>query len=331
MTRRGDDRARSAGETPSGVPPAGQTPTGAEPTAGTQSTTRPAAQPGRQKSARQGRGYAGALVAEIVGTYLLVFVGTGTVIATQTLVPGPLDATAISLAFGFAVLIAVYALGHISGAHINPAVTIGLAVVRRFPWVAVPGYIAAQLVGALLAAFTTWWMFGSTARSQLALGATTPGVRGEGIALLTEIVITFLLVVTVMGIAIDDRSPGPAVSGAAIGLVVAAAIFVALPLSGGSLNPARTFGPMIVAGEFDGWWVYLVGPIVGGVAGAALWEYVLRRGVPPGAGEQEAEGVIEGEAGRRPREWSERDQKVAERSAETSRTEEQTRKPTRRR
>ena len=76
-------------------------------------------------------------------------------------------------------------------------------------------------------------------------------------------------------------------SGLAIGLVVAAAIFVALPISGGSLNPARTFGPMIAAGEFSGWWVYLIGPIAGAVAGAAIWEYVLRRGEPPDEGRQE--------------------------------------------
>lgn len=122
---------------------------------------------------------AGALIAEVIGTYLLVFVGTGTIIATQQLAPGVLDATAISLAFGFAVVVAVYVLGAVSGAHINPAVTVALAAVRRFPWSAVPGYVVAQFVGALLASLTTWVLFGGRARSQLLLGATVPGTGGR--------------------------------------------------------------------------------------------------------------------------------------------------------
>jgi MIP family channel proteins len=248
--------------------------------------TRP---PGVEARATRAAGGAmlGALVAEVIGTFVLVFVGTGTVLATVQLAPeAPLDETAISLAFGLAVLVAVYALGHISGAHINPAVTIALAAVRRFPWSAVPGYVVAQLVGAVLASLGTWLLFGEDAREELLLGATAPGDRGSGIALVAELVITFLLVVTVMAVAVDDRSPGPAVSGLAIGLVVAAMIFVALPVSGGSLNPARSLGPMIVAADFPGWWVYIVGPIVGGAAGAAAWEFLLRRGQPPGAGRQ---------------------------------------------
>jgi MIP family channel proteins len=230
---------------------------------------------------------AGALAAEVLGTYLLVFIGTGTLLATQQLTGGPMNATAISLAFGFAVLIAVYALGHLSGAHINPSVTIGLAAVRRFPWSAVPGYLAAQLGGALLAALTNWVLFGDQARQELLLGATTPGERGPLVALLAEFVITFLLLVTVLAVAVDERSPGPTVAGLAIGFVIAAAIFVTLPVSGGSLNAARTFGPMIVAAQFPGWWVYLIGPAAGGIAGAATWEFLLRRGQPPGAGRQQ--------------------------------------------
>ena len=240
----------------------------------------PGARPVRPK------GYPGALAAEVVGTYLLVFTGTGTVVATQQLAPGPLDDTAVSLAFGLAVLIAVYAFGHISGAHINPSVTIALAAVRRFPWSAVPGYLIAQLVGALLASLTIWLLFGNKARQDLALGATAPGPRGELVALFAEFVITFLLLATIMAVAVDHRSPGPPVAGLAIGFVIAAMIFVALPVSGGSLNAARTFGPMIVAGEFRGWWVYLIGPVAGGIAGAAAWEFLLRRGQPPGAGRQ---------------------------------------------
>jgi MIP family channel proteins len=249
--------------------------------------TRPAAEasPGPRSGNRVG--YAGALAAEVLGTYLLVFIGTATVLATRSLTDGvALDATAVSLAFGFAVLVAVYSLGHISGAHINPSVTIALAVVRRFPWAAVPGYVIAQFAGAILAALTTWVLFGEQAREDLLLGATTPGERGEFAALFAEIVITFLLLVVVMAVAVDERSPGRQTSGITIGLVVAGVIFATLPVSGGSLNAARTFGPMIVAGQFPGWWVYLIGPVVGAVAGAASWEFLLRRGQPPGAGRQ---------------------------------------------
>lgn len=250
-------------------------------------SARPAAEapPGARPMTRGG--YTGALAAEVLGTYLLVFIGTATVLATRPATAGgALDATAISLAFGFAVLVAVYSLGHISGAHINPSVTIALAVVRRFPWWAVPGYLVAQFAGAILAALTTWSLFGERAREDLLLGATSPGERGELAALLAEVVITFLLLAVVMAIAVDERSPGRQVSGVAIGLVVAGAIFATLPVSGGSLNAARTFGPMIVAGEFPGWWVYLVGPVAGAIAGAAVWEFLLRRGQPPGAGRQ---------------------------------------------
>lgn len=245
---------------------------------------------------------AGELAAETVGTYLLVFVGTGALLATRQLAGGPLVSTDAALAFGLAVLVAVYALGYISGAHINPAVTIGLAVVRRFPWSAVPGYVVAQFVGALLAALTTWVLFGSRARSDLLLGATVPGPRGALVALLAEFVITFLLLVTIMAVAVDKRSPGPLVAGLAIGFVIAAGLFATLPVSGGSFNPARTLGPMIIAGQFPGWWVYVVGPIAGGIAGAATWEYLLSRGSPPAVArerERERERARERERERR--------------------------------
>lgn len=228
----------------------------------------------------------GAVLAEVLGTYLLVFVGAGTVIATKLLLApeAPLDAVAICLAFGFAVVIAVYSFGHVSGAHINPSVTVGLAAARRFPWSAVPVYLTAQLLGAILASLTHWLLFGEGAREELLLGATAPGPRGAAIALFAEFVITFFLVAVIMATALDDRSPGPIVAGLAIGLTVAAAIFVTLPVSGGSLNAARTFGPMIVSADFPGWWAYLIGPLAGGITGALAYEVVLRRGAPPGAG-----------------------------------------------
>lgn len=235
---------------------------------------------------------AGALAAELIGTYLLVFLGVGTVLATKlVLAPeAPLDATSIALAFGFAVVVAVYALGHISGAHINPSVTVGLATIRRFPWKTVPSYLTAQLSGAVLASLTHWALFGDRARDELLLGATTPGTRGTAVALLAEIVITFFLVLTVAAIALDKRSPGPLAAGLAIGFVVTAGIFATLPLSGGSLNAARSFGPMLVSGHFPGWWAYLLGPLAGGVLGAVVYEFVLKRGRAPEPDTEEQSG-----------------------------------------
>jgi aquaporin NIP len=232
---------------------------------------------------------AAAAIAEAVGTYMLVFFGTGTVVAFLTPLgrepPLSLDALAVALAFGFAVVLAVYAFGHVSGNPHQPgrdARARGRAEVRlvgrpRLPRRPVrggdPG--VAYTLGAL--------------RRRRPEGARPPqgdatGSRGTGLALLAEVVITFALVVVILATATDGRGPGPVAAGLAIGLTVAAGILVTLPISGGSFNLARTFGPMIVSAEFPGWWAYIVGPIAGGLAGAALYDFVLRRGAPPGAG-----------------------------------------------
>lgn len=199
----------------------------------------------------------------------------------------PPDVAAISLAFGFAVVAVVYAFGHVSGAHINPAVTVGLAAARKFPLSAVPVYIAAQFVGAILASLTVWALFGAPARGgPIFLGAAAPG-GSAGAALLAEFVITFILLVVVMATATDERATAPVV-GLAIGLTIAAGVFATLPISGGSFNPARSLAPMLVSGSFVSWWVYIAGPIAGGVAGALVYEFALRAGSPP-----ETEGTLE--------------------------------------
>lgn len=224
------------------------------------------------------------LVAECLGTFMFTFSGTATVLAVHTLHPHSgftiTDDIAISLAFAFGVLAAVYTTASISGAHINPAVTIALAAVRKFPWRHVPGYMAAQLTGGILAALVNWYLYGTSVSDMLLLGSTKPGRNVHwGTAMFTEFVITLLLMVIVMATAVHERGPGGArTSGMAIGLWVGAAIFLALPISGGSLNPARTLGPDIVATRFPYWWIYLVGPTVGALAGAALWEHVLGKG-----------------------------------------------------
>lgn len=226
----------------------------------------------------------GALVGEIVGTYILVLFGTGTVVATK----GE-DLVAIALAFGFAVVAVIYALGHASGAHINPAVTVALTVIGKFPvrWVA--PYVTAQAVGAVLASLTVLAMFGSSAAdAPLRLGLTAPGDGFSGFdALLAELVVTAVLLLVIVGTATDDRADAPAV-GLGVGATVAAGIFLIAPISGASFNPARTLAPMLVSGEFPSWAAYVVGPLVGGALGAVLYDRVVRTGSPP-----EAEGTLE--------------------------------------
>ena len=233
----------------------------------------------------------GTLAAEAAGTFMLTFAGTATVLAVHQLQKGSTGTTAlddltIGAAFAFGLIAAVYAVAGLSGAHLNPAITTGLAAVGRFPWRMVPGYVAAQMTGALLAGLANWVIFPHL-REPLILGSTHPG---PGIAWwtagFTEFVITLILMVVVMAAAVRERAPGGAAqAGVAIGLWVGAAVFLALPVSGGSLNPARTLGPDIVAMQFPYWWIYVAGPLLGGMAGAALWELVLNQGRQPAAGQ----------------------------------------------
>jgi glycerol uptake facilitator protein len=226
------------------------------------------------------------LVAEAIGTALLVLFGAGSVVAALKLGNGALDFPGlgmVGLAFGLVIAIAVYAFGTTSGAHINPAVTVSLAATGRFPWPEVPGYILAQLVGAfgggllILAAFP--------GAADLGAGSTTlaDGVSfGRGVVV--EAVATFLLVTTIMALAVDRRAPG-GWAGLMIGLSVTCAIIVFGPLTGGSLNPARSFGPLIATaiGGGDPEWgdfpVYIIGPVVGGVVAAFVYDAIARPGI----------------------------------------------------
>jgi MIP family channel proteins len=171
-------------------------------------------------------------------------------------------------------------LGPISGTHLNPAVTIALAVNRRFPWRHVPAYAAAQFSGAIGAALVAWALYGNKARTVASLGATYPasGV-GAWRALGTEAVVTFLLVVVVAAVATNAKVPA-GVAALAIGFALAAAILISGPLTGAGVNPARAIGPMIVAGKFTDWWTYLVGPLAGGAVAIMLYEHLLGRGMP---------------------------------------------------
>jgi glycerol uptake facilitator protein len=227
------------------------------------------------------------LLAEFVGTGLLVLFGAGSVVAALTVNAGRLDYAGlgiIALAFGLVVALAIYAVGTTSGAHINPAVTVALAAARRFSWAEVAPYVVAQLLGAFTGAMLIVAYVGNRATDLGSIGLTAlgPGVNGlQGIV--AEALGTFLLVFTIMAVAVDERAPA-GWAGFLIGLAVATEIMLIGPFTGGSVNPARSFGPYLVNQLFGGstpwseFYVYIVGPLVGGVAGALCYEALVRPG-----------------------------------------------------
>lgn len=225
------------------------------------------------------------LGAEAVGTAFLVFIGVGSVPATL-IVNGDApftmaDLGMISLAFGTVVIATVYALGHIGGNHINPAVTVGLAISGKFPWRQVPAYVAAQVVGAIVGAVAIIGVLGQRA-SDVGLGvaAYNPDTVSMERAFTAEFVGTFILVFTIFGVI--HRKAAAGFAGVAIGLVVFAAIIPVAPTTGASINPARTFGPMLVqqvAGGDVKWGqlpVYLAAELLAGVAAALLFGLLSR-------------------------------------------------------
>jgi len=245
------------------------------------------------------------LLAEAIGTGLLVLVGAGSVVAALTVGRVQLAYAGlgfISLAFGIVIAVVVYAFGPVSGAHINPSVTISLAVTRRFPWAEVGPYILAQLVGAFVGALLIIAAFGSGA-VDLGLGST---VLGPGVSywqgIVAEVLGTFLLMFSVMALAVDSRAP-LGWAGLMIGLAVAAAIMLVGPVTGGALNPARAFGPYLalsVAGGTVSWSeypVYVIGPVVGAVAAALLYDFVAETRTAEVAATEEAYTPNPGEAG----------------------------------
>jgi MIP family channel proteins len=218
----------------------------------------------------------GSALAELIGIFILVFTGCAVAVAAilQRPTAGPVfyDSLAVALAFGIALVVVVAAIGHVSGAHVNPAVTLALAVTNKFPWGLVPVYIGAQLLGAVLGASAVWISYGDAAREVASVAATFPvdGV-GDLRAFLVEIFVTFILVFVVLSVATDDRAPA-GVAPLAVGFALACGVLIAGPVTGGSLNPARTLGPMIVAGQFSALWVYILAPVIGGVLAAVLYD-----------------------------------------------------------
>ncbi|MFD2093563.1 MIP/aquaporin family protein [Blastococcus deserti] len=222
-----------------------------------------------------------AAVTEFIGTAVLVYVGTSAAVASAARGDDVYDTLAVVLAFGVALVALVAAFGHVSGCHLNPAVTVGLAATGRFPWSAAGVYVLAQLAGGVAGALATWVSYGGRARSEAALGATLPAADvPAGRAFVVELLVTFVLVLVVVSVATDERAEG-AIAPVAVGFALAAGIFVAGPLTGGAVNPARAFGPNLLAGELAPLWLYLLAPTIGGVLAAVLYDRVLAPAQPP--------------------------------------------------
>jgi glycerol uptake facilitator protein len=225
------------------------------------------------------------LVAETLGTALLVVFGAGSVVAALKAGGGRLDYAGlgmVSLAFALVIAVVIYAFGKTSGAHINPAVTIALVGRGRFPANEALPYIVVQLLGAFLGALLIMAAFGEGAIDLGGVGGTH---LGDGVSfwrgVVAETIATFLLVIAIFALAVDRRAPA-GWAGLVIGLSVACAILLVAPVTGGSLNPARTFGPLLTTelwgGETD--WgdlpVYLIGPVAGGLLAAFAYDLVVR-------------------------------------------------------
>ncbi|MGH9247840.1 MAG: MIP/aquaporin family protein [Acidimicrobiales bacterium] len=225
------------------------------------------------------------VVVEGIGTALLVLFGAGSVVAALTVGAGALDYAGlgfIALAFGIVIAAVIYGFGAVSGAHINPAVTFSLAVTGRFPWAEFVPYVAAQLAGAAVGGFLIVAAFGTGAADLGGAGSTVlVGDVSYASGIVAEAIGTFLLVFTIMAVAVDPRAP-KGWAGLMIGLAVAGAILVVGPLTGGSLNPARTFGPYLASALFgDGppWEqfpLYWVGPLIGGAVAAVVYDVSAR-------------------------------------------------------
>jgi len=218
-------------------------------------------------------------VAEFVGTFALVFIGGGTII-TSPLVQSQATVLSVALAHGLILALLVSATMSISGGHLNPAVTTGFLVTRRIdPMMAVIHWIA-QFLGAIIAAYMLKALYPANVANLTLLGgqrisADTSLLQAIGL----EAIATFFLVFVVFGTAVDPR--GPKLGGMAIGLTIAADILAIGPLTGGSMNPARSFGPAVVTHAFEGQTAYWVGPILGGIVAALLYDRLFLRDPTP--------------------------------------------------
>jgi aquaporin NIP len=206
--------------------------------------------------------------AEAFAAFALVFAGCGAIVADARY-DGVLGAVGVSLVFGLIIMVMVYATGHLSGAHINPAVTIAFTLSRHFPPRDAAAYLAGQLAGAIAGALMLLAVWPDQPGD---LGATVPSV-GAGSAFVYELVLTAFLMFVIMAVATDTRAVGAAAAIAIGGTVGLDALFGG-PVTGASMNPARSFGPALAAGQWHDFWVYVAGPVAGAALGALAYQGV---------------------------------------------------------
>lgn len=206
------------------------------------------------------------VVAECIGVYALVVAGCGAIMVdAQT---AALTHVGVALTFGLVIMVMIAAMGHISGAHFNPAVTWAFALTRHFPWREVPAYLVGQFIGAIGAAATLLALFGHVAQ----LGVTVPtGSVWQSFGL--EIVLTAFLMFVIIAVATDSRAAGQ-LAAVAIGATVALDALFGGPISGASMNPARSLGPALVNGVWSHQWIYLLAPLIGASLGAILYQII---------------------------------------------------------
>lgn len=216
------------------------------------------------------------LTAEFVGTFALVFAGCGAIMVNAK-TGGALGQVGIAISFGLVIMAMVYAVGHVSGAHLNPAVTFAFALARHFPWSRLLGYWIAQVAGAVTAAAVLRGSLGDIAD----VGATLPS-GSDGQAFLWELVLTFFLMFVIMAVATDTRAIGEAAAIAIGGTVGLGAMFGG-PITGASMNPARSLGPGLVSGQLDAIWVYLIAPIAGAVLAGLAYQLIRGEASRPAA------------------------------------------------
>jgi aquaporin Z len=233
---------------------------------------------------------------ELLGTFVLVFVGTTAVVAAERSEAAVLIVAAI--AFGLALLAGLYAFGEVSGGHFNPAVSLAMFLDKRLTGSDLIGYWVSQVLGGILAALV---LLIATSQDDVASTATVPGPDGEGTAFLIELVLTAIFVAVILQASASGRFGTSAL--VAIPLALIAVHLAAIPFSGSSVNPARTFGPDLIGNEWDGFWLYLVGPLLGALVAWAVHNTVVKDHVVPAeapVAEVLEEPVVETAAERHP-------------------------------
>jgi len=228
-----------------------------------------------------------ALVAEAIGTFALVFAGCGAIMVNAK--TGQLGHVGVAITFGLVIAFGIYSVGHISGAHFNPSVTFAFALSRHFPWTRALGYWGAQLSGAIVAAAVLRGSLGHIAD----VGATLPS-GSQGQSFLWELIMTFFLMFVIMAVATDTRAVGEAAALAVGGTVGLDAMFGG-PISGASMNPARSIGPAFVSGNLHALWLYILAPIVGASLAALAYQFV--RGEPTRPAPMAEESPLDESAG----------------------------------